>query len=164
MDELFISAHLRGVYRFATKYSHDDSTHVGALINCPLGGSVIGANRFSSIDQNLKKNLVRERKYPRIVHAEREAIYTAVRLNEKIAGGTMVCPWATCPECAQAIVLSGIREVIAHKEALDQTPERWQEALEIGKEILLDGGVYFTIWSGKLGECENLFDGEIWYP
>ncbi len=164
MKDIFIRGYLRGAYTYATQHSHDDSTHVGAIIVCPMDGVLRGANRFSSQAQNRKENLVRSRKYPRIVHAEREVIYNAAHTNQSISGGVMVCPWATCPECAQAIVVSGIQEVIAHKEALDQTQERWQEAFEIGQEILWDGDVLFTVWSGKLGECENLFNGEIWYP
>ncbi len=159
-----IKHYLRIAYQYTTEYSHDDSTHVGAIIIIPDGLNIYGANRFTSPTQRCSENLERSRKYPRIAHAEREVIYTAARLGTKLKNCIMVCPWATCPECAQAIVLSGIRSVYAHKEALDKTPERWLEALQIGQEILADGGVEFIQWAGKVGDCENLFNKGVWCP
>ena len=164
MLDAWVIQHLRAAYQYASGHSHDNSTQVGAkIVGCkPL--SLIAANAFSSPDQNIPENLVRERKYPRIVHAERAVIYLAALKGISLHDSTMFCPWATCPECAQAIVASGIREVYAHKDAHDKTPDRWREPLEIGKEILRDGGVDFFQFEGKIGECENLFDSEVWYP
>ena len=164
MYKVDIQRHLRSAYNYATTHSHDNSTHVGAkIIDCrPL--PLLAANVFSSPSQNIPENLVRERKYPRIVHAERAVIYLAAKKGVSLYGATMFCPWATCPECAQAIVKSGIIRVYAHKDAQDKTPDRWREALEVGKEILSEGGVEFLLVPGKLGNCENLFDGKVWYP
>ncbi len=164
MQDSEIQRHLRRAYNYATMASHDNSTHVGAkIVGCrPL--DLVAANVFSSRSQNIPENLVRERKYPRIVHAERAVIYLAAKKGIGLYGATMFCPWATCPECAQAIVSSGIIRVYAHKDAHDKTPDRWREALEIGQEILRGGGVSFHQYAGKLGDCENLFDSRIWYP
>ena len=154
---------MRSAYILSHLLSQDDSTHVGAVIVLD-SGFIYGLNHFTSPKQFCSKNLIRRRKYPRIAHAERDVIYKAAREGIKLSGRTMVCPWATCAECAQAIVLSGLSCVVAHKEAQDQTPERWKETIKIGHEILKDGGVQFIEWSGKVGGCENLFDGEVWYP
>ncbi len=164
MHDVDLRMHLRIAYCYATTYSHDNSTHVGAkIVGCrPL--DLVAANVFSSRSQNIPENLIRERKYPRIVHAERAVIYLAAKKGISLYGATMICPWATCPECAQAIVASGIIAVYAHKDALDKTPERWRESLEIGMEVLRDGGVEFHQYAGKLGDCTNLLDGEVWYP
>jgi len=164
MDNELIRRYMRLAYDYAAKNSHDDSTQVGAMVLVPFGVDLYGTNRFTSPLQKCPENLERSRKYPRIVHAEREVVYTAARLGIQLKGCTMVCPWAACPECAQAIVLSGIDRVYAHKDALDQTPPRWAEAVEIGREILADGGVEFIQWSGKVGDCGNLFNGEVWLP
>ncbi len=159
-----IRLYMQAAYVYATHNSHDDSTHVGAVIRIPGGLDLYGANRFTSKAQKLPENLERSRKYPRIAHAERDVIYTAARLGTKLKNCIMVCPWATCNECVQAIVRSGFDRVYAHKEGLDQTPERWVEALQVGQEILADGGVEFIKWSGKVGDCENLFNKGVWYP
>jgi dCMP deaminase len=164
MNNDLIETYLRIAYQTATKNSHDDSTQVGAVVVLNDVCFIAGVNRFSSYLQNNSKNLERSRKYPRIIHAERDVVYNAAKYGYSLKGTIMVCPWATCPECAQAIVASGIGKVYAHSDALVQTPERWKESLDIGKEILFDGGVEFIQYSGKIGNCENLFDGEVWYP
>ena len=163
MENTRIRHYMKSAYNYATFHSHDTSTHVGAVI---IGDDIQlqGTNRFTSPNQNIPQNLERRRKYPRIVHGERDVIFTAARLGIPLEGTTMICPWATCSECAQAIVLAGINRVYAHKDALIQTPERWKESLEIGQEILRDGGVEFIVWEGKVGDCENLFNGKVWKP
>ena len=76
----------------------------------------------------------------------------------------MVCPWACCSDCARAIVLAGIPLVVAHKQAFAMTPERWREEIAVGLEILEGGGVTYHLLDSKIGEVENLFNGEVWYP
>ncbi len=164
MNESDIKRHLQDAYRYATTHSHDNSTHVGAkIVGCkPI--SLVASNAFSSRNQNIPENLVRVRKYPRIVHAERAVIYMAAKLGVSLLDTAMFCPWACCSDCAQAIVSAGITTVWAHADALDKTPERWRVEIELGQEILRDGKVFLRPWAGKLGDCENLFDGEVWYP
>ncbi len=164
MDQEQIRYYMRQAYGYAAENSHDDSTHVGAVILIPNGLDLYGVNHFTSPQQFCPENLIRRRKYLRIVHAERDVIYKAACEGIRLAGRTMVCPWATCAECAQAIVLSGLSCVIAHKEAQDQTPDRWKKIIKIGHEILKDGGVQFIEWSGKVGDCQNLFDSRVWKP
>ena len=159
-----VKDYMRIAYINAERDSHDNSTRAGAIIIIDQASHISGVNRFTSAKQNNERNLNRERKYPRIVHAERHAIFTAARMGIRLEGKTMVCPWACCPECAQAIVMSGISKVYAHKDALDRTPERWREAIQMGIEILKDGDVEYIPWSGNIGKCVNLFDGEVWYP
>jgi len=164
MTDHRIKFHLHQAYLYASQYSHDDNTQVGAIVITSWYNYTYGANRFTSLKQCLPSNLERSRKYPRIEHAERDAIFKATREGITLNNASIVCPWATCSDCARAIVLSGIKTVYAHKEALDKTTERWKDSIEVAKEILKDGGVEYILWSGKVGDCTNLFDGEIWYP
>jgi len=153
-------------YEVAARESTDTSTKIGAVIINDDGAiSVYGANAF--IDPamaDVPANHERPRKYKITEHAERAAIYKAAMLGVPLSGMTMVCPWACCPDCARGIVLSGIRLVIAHKQAYDKTPERWREEVALGIEILEGGGVSYTLYDGNIGNVENLFNGEIWYP
>jgi dCMP deaminase len=155
---------LRYAYELARE-SHDKSTHVGAIIvKC---GQIMahGINHFTH--DAYRYNLAyheRPLKYRMLEHAERDAIYQAARHGRITLGATLICPWATCSDCARAIVLAGIRCVIGHKQAHDKTPQRWRDELAIGLMILRDAHVDFQLFDGKIGDTENLFDGEIWYP
>ncbi len=164
MDHSVIQCHMRHAYRAAGLLSDDDNTQVGAIVPDAWTLPLVGANRFSSPGQNIPDNLERSRKYPRIVHAEMDIIFTAAASEISLQGATMVSPWSPCPPCAQGIVRSGISRVYIHKAAMDKTPERWRDLLEIGHEILEDGGVTLIMWEGKVGECKNLFNGEMWEP
>lgn len=156
-------AHLRYAYQLASQ-SPDPSTQVGAIIVTNEFGPFCGWNHLTpgmKLDLTLIK---RSFKYKVMEHAERDAIFKATKAGRSLEGAIMYCPWAACCDCARAIVLSGIKEVVCHGNALEKTPERWQEDIRLTKEIFKKAGVKYTWWYGKLGECKNLFDGEIWYP
>ncbi len=127
---------MRGAYIFAEAHSHDTSTRNGALLVSQEGGTLCGgANRFPPGLDSDKLVTDREVKYSYIEHAERAVIYAAARAGIRTLGLIMICPWACCPDCARAIVLAGLSEVVVHKQALDQTPERWRASVERGAEI-----------------------------
>ena len=157
---------LLAAYVVAFNESTDTSTKMGAVIIDEDGHVLVsGANFF--IDPAMAhdpKNHERPRKYGITEHAERAAIYQAACLGIVLLNRTMVCPWACCSDCARAIVLSGIRLVVAHQQAFDLTPERWRGEEDLGMEILKSAGVRYTLFDGKIGGVENLFNGEIWYP
>lgn len=163
---------LQQAYR-VSRSSHDTSTWVGALLRTHIwdgeGEPLLemqASNQF--VDPTMRhdpKYSERPLKYKITEHAERAVIYRAAHYGIGVKGCTLVCPWACCSECARAIVLAGVSEVIAHKDALDKTPERWREDLILGHEILKRGGVKLTLCKGKLFVSEEfLFDGEMWTP
>jgi dCMP deaminase len=155
---------LRQAYQLARE-STDTSTKNGALlIRCEriVAG---GVNSFTDQSQLLDpRNHERPRKYKVTEHAERAVIYKAARLGIATEGLIMVCPWASCPDCARAIVLAGISLVVGHRQAYDKTPSRWQEEVAFGLEILQGGGVGYQMFDGQIGGVENLFDGKVWNP
>lgn len=156
---------LRQAYQIASDESTDTSTKNGALLI--WNGKIIaaGVNSFTDAGQALDpRNYDRPRKYKVTEHAERAVIYKAARLGIATQGLIMVCPWASCPDCARAIVLAGIQLVIGHKQAYDKTPARWMDEVAFGLEILQGGKVTYQMFDGKIDGVENLFDGEIWQP
>jgi len=157
---------LREAYRLAAEKSTDHSTKVGAIISDWEGSIVIsGVNAFTNAQQTQKKeNHERPRKYKVTEHAERAAIYKAARAGFSTEGHVLICPWASCPDCARAVVLAGITLVVGHKQALERTPERWKEDIAIGMEIMKGSDVSYILYDGEIGGIENLFDGEIWLP
>jgi deoxycytidylate deaminase len=41
----------------------------------------------------------------------------------------MVMPWLPCIPCANAIITSGIKKLIVHKQMIIRTKEEWKEEL-----------------------------------
>jgi dCMP deaminase len=155
--------YLRQAYVVADEGSPDPSTRVGAIIRTTDNTIISGCNHLPPGMEDIDLS-DRALKYKVIEHAERDVIYKAVRRGLCLQDATMYCPWAACCDCARAIVLSGIKEVVCHGNALDQTPDRWREDIELAKKILVGGGVKYTWWYGELGQCQNLFNGTYWNP
>jgi dCMP deaminase len=157
---------LRLCYQQAKLFSHDPNTRNGAIIVNKKGLIIgTGANRMPHNSLCTDENLQAPKKYPLIEHAERDAVYSAARWTaEKLDGCTMFCPFACCPDCARAIGLVGISNLVVHKQCKDRTPERWQEPIAMGHDILRRMGVGIIEWSGVVGGFENRFDGKDWTP
>jgi dCMP deaminase len=155
---------LRLAYNYADKFSPDPSTRVGAIIVTADTKTVIyGCNHLTDGMESTDLSN-RTLKYKVIEHAERDAIFYASKRGISLQNATMYCPWAACCDCARAIVLSGIQEVICHGNALDQTPDRWKEDIDLATKILEGSGVKYTWWYGNVGDCQNLFNGKYWSP
>lgn len=153
---------MRTVYRLALQ-SNDQSTRNGAIICMDRWNIATGFNHVPSQLLDIPGIFDRPLKYDGTEHAERSAIYYAVNNHIDIRGATMVANWVACPDCARCIGLSGIADVVCHKECMDRTPERWRERVDFGLDILARFGVRVHYWSGKVGST-NLNNGEIWYP
>jgi len=97
------------------------------------------------------------------IHAERNVLYLAAKLGIKTDGLTMVCPWATCTDCAQAIIQTGIKRLVIHKQALDRSGH-WQEDIEIAFSMLREARVEIIVFDGKIGVGKILRSGEMWEP
>lgn len=163
IKESDIPIKMKTAYQIAL-LSPDKSTRLGALI-CQDGWNVAaGVNSFVKGFGYKPHHHERPFKYWVTEHAERRAIFSAFRSGFDIKGLTLICPWVCCPDCARAIVLSGLKHVVCHEECMQRTPERWKEMIDTGLSILEHGGVELVRWSGKVGDVQNLNNGEIWYP
>ncbi len=154
---------LQSAYRCALN-SNDKNTTLGALL---VSESTILVRAFNSMPramEHISSNHARPRKYKITEHAERAVIYKAALLGIRTQGLTMICPLAACSDCARAIVLAGIHKVIVHKQAMVRLPDRWNSDCAIGLEILRVGEIDFEIFDGKIGNVENLLNGEVWFP
>ena len=142
---------------YGVSYSQDRSTQNGAII--VVDGEVVAmsANKFPV---GVPHRHDKPAKYTFIEHAERGAIYAAARNGQRTLRARLFCPWVACPDCARAIVLCGIREVICSAAAAQATPERWGSLVTEGVSILTGGGVGVRWMAGKLG-VPILFDGKI---
>lgn len=139
--------------------SQDQSTKNGAVIVNHGKPIAFGHNDFIPGFGHLPEHHERPFKYSVIEHAERAVVYDAAHWGEQTEGGIMVANWVACPDCARAIVLSGVKEVICHAVCMERTPERWYNEVSLGLKMMLDNGVTLTYFTGKCG-VPNLNNGE----
>jgi len=148
---------LRLVAEYGACFSEDLHTQNGAAMSSKTGEWVMSANRFPA---GVVHRTSRPEKYAYIEHAERAVIYKAAKSGFATSGATMYCPWFSCPECARAIVMAGVREVVGSAIAAEATPYRWRTQILDGTGILREGGVGVRWLTGRLGVLV-LFDGKV---
>lgn len=161
-EELFLSQ----AYKLA-KTSKDPSNQNGALIIDPFTNKIlgIGSNNFpQGVQFTDDRALQRPLKYQYFEHAERWAIYDAAKHGKCLTGASMYSPWAACCDCARGIILSGIKELLVHKERMDLTPDRWSEDVKRALTILDEGGVVVRYFQGSVQAPSIIVNGEKWSP
>ena len=145
--------------------STNPSTQNGAILANGRGDVVISAaNPFpdgvAETPERLKEKALR---YKFGVHAERNVVYKAAKAGIKTEGLTMICPWAACTDCAQAIIQSGIKRLVVHKQALDKSGH-WEEEISLANEMLKEAGVAIVVYDGNVGAGKILREGKYWEP
>ena len=147
------------------KKSTNPSTQNGAILVDNKGNVILAAmNSFpDGIAKNQERQTDKSLRLKFSVHAERNVIYQAAQLGIKTKKLTMVCPWATCSDCAQAIIQAGIKRLVVHKQALEKSG-RWKENIEFAFAMLREANVEIVIFDGKIGVGKILRSGEFWEP
>jgi len=93
-----------------------------------------------------------------VEHAERAAIYRAAKEGWSCDGCEMHALWAACPDCARAIISSGITAVHTCEATYAATPERWRLTVRRGLAMLEEAGVE-VVFHRNIG-ISILFNGE----
>ncbi len=144
--------------------STNPSTQNGAVLVNESGDIVmVAANTFPEGIKEIPERRVKPLRYVFSVHAERNAIYQAAKVGVKTNGLTMVCCWGACTDCAQAIIQSGIKRLVVHKQALDRSGS-WQENIRLAFDMLREAGVEIVVYDGKIGIGKILRDRAHWEP
>lgn len=120
--------------------SKDPNTKIGAVI---VGSDneirSVGYNGFPrGLDDSVKSRYERPKKYFYTEHAERNAIYNAVRTGTHLKDCRMYTDSIPCADCARAIIQSGIKEVIVKTIDIN---ERWSESCNISMEMFEECGI-----------------------
>lgn len=126
--------------------SKDPSTKVGCIIVSPdrfvLSEGYNGFPRGVADTPERLNN--RAQKYPRVVHAEANAIINAGRNGAKIDNGILFVTQPPCSNCAKMIAQAGIREVFyidLEKSKVDIAS--WREELAISFDIFNEVGIKY---------------------
>ena len=122
---------LREAYLHAWNYSEDEVTKTGAVIVNPTLNEILayGVNHYpEGLNPTPEQRQDKNWKYGHIIHAEPSAIFAVARNGKSTKDAVMYMPWVPCVPCANAIIDSGIKKLIGHKEMIMMTPERWWES------------------------------------
>lgn len=122
-------------------WSKDPSTQVGAVLVRPDRTiASVGYNGFPrGVEDHEELYEDRSKKYPRVVHAELNAVLSA---NGDTKGNTLYCTLYPCSECAKAIIQTGIKTVVVTSF---EKPERLYEAMMVSEEMFSQAGVELRI-------------------
>lgn len=129
-------------YRFA-QHSPDPSTQNAAMLFNPDGAIIsYDCNRFPSGVEYTPERWERPLKYEIIEHAERNAIYHAASVGARTRNSTMVAPWAACADCARAIIQSGVKRLVRHKQSTERGQGRaWDGTISTADVMLREAGI-----------------------
>jgi len=164
------AANWLGVAYTNSLQSADPSTQTGAVLVCRrLDEEPIGANGWNHVpfEHTAEQLQDRDWKMANTLHAERAAIFLAVRLNFSVRNGILYAPWAACCGCAQAIAMCGVKTVVTHKAMMDKTPPRWRAEVDSGLNMLWRLGVTVLTYDGPVNLVfprDVRFDGKYWNP
>lgn len=113
--------------REISTWSKDPSSKIGAVVvNDERRILATGYNGFPRgiADTNERLN-DREQKYPRIIHAEMNALMNALYSGVSVKGATIyVYGLPVCSECTKSVIQAGISRVVITYPQL--APEKWQ--------------------------------------
>lgn len=127
-----------------SSWSKDTSTKVGAVI-ADTDHRIIGTgyNGFPrGCDDSPELYEDRDRKYRRIVHAERNALLFACR---PVAGCTLyTTPFPPCAQCAALFIQAGIKRVVAPVPSLELLA-RWGADLNEAEAMFAEAGVELIV-------------------
>ncbi len=124
--------------------SEDPNTKVGCILVAEDNQLVsTGYNGLPRKVKAHKHRLTRENgeKYHWFEHAERNAIYNAVRHGVRLLGCTAYVSMYPCTDCARALIQSGISEIVIDINNLDLDNVRWRERYARSSAMLMEAKV-----------------------
>ena len=130
-----------GLANHISTWSKDRSTKVGAVVVNERNKVVsLGYNGFPiGFNDNIDERHNRPQKYDYTEHAERNAIYSAAELGVSLVNCTIYLNWFPCPDCARAVIQSGIKTVVCYRQDMDNP--RWKDGFDKSNEMLKECGV-----------------------
>jgi len=136
---------LRMIKNEIASWSKDPSTQCGAVIARDVNKFVsLGYNGYPAGVPDDDTLLDREQKYPRIIHAEQNAILFAQR---DVTGMTLyVYPLPPCSPCANMIIQAGIKRVVTAMPE-GEKKERWLSSNAIAFDSFQKANVAVTLYS-----------------
>lgn len=177
MNDLF---YLRLAYEAALLNSTDPSTQNGVVLVLDEDQNKLSstkyltsANYFPNNVKESKERWDRPLKYSYVEHAERNVIYLAAKNGFKTDGSTMYCAWASCADCARAIIQAGIKKLVTHHDPYAENrfnqplSSMWKDSIKIALGMLEEAGVKVTWLDDKIFKDDSFkirFNGVLVSP
>lgn len=134
------------------KKSNHPSTHNAALIVDKEYKIILkGVNNLPPGVKNKKERFEGNNKHIYPNHAERDVIYKAAKMGISTDNLIMIMPWLPCINCANAIISSGIKKLIIHKQMTERTREGWVEELKNAVQIMGEAEIKIIAYDGLVG-------------
>lgn len=129
--------------------SKDPSTRVGAVL-VDARKRIIGTG-YNGLPEQLvdKPHLLvdREWKYPRVIHAELNAILNATRTPR---GATLFCTMMPCgSECAKLVLGAGLVKIHTLQTIGEERRERYKPQFELGHRIMIEAHLNVNVWDAE---------------
>jgi dCMP deaminase len=147
--------------------SPDPSTQNAAFLVHPDKGRTlvqqsIAVNDFPRDVKVTPERWERPDKYFYVEHAERNAIYGAGRDGVEIQGLAMVTLWASCADCARAIIQSGITTVVRYAMPINPS---WKMSCDAGERMFSESGIEIVTIDTPMPNIKSIRrDGTMWSP
>lgn len=156
---------LRDAYDYAINNSDDPLTCVGTIVVNQRGDTLVyGVNRFLDGIAPLEARRDVEEKSNYIIHAELDAIFKAAKQGISLEESIMCMPWLPCTPCSHAVIGSGIKKLVGHKQMILQTSDYWYDKMDLSLDLLHEAGIEVLMYDGKIGGTKGLLVGEYWDP
>ena len=103
------------------------------------------------VDDNKPERLERPTKYDFFEHAERNAVYNACLIGASLKGCVIYVTSMPCPDCARAIIQSGIKMVVTYKPEFDENAPQntWRDKLVFSEEMFKEAGIEYLLLPPK---------------
>lgn len=139
-NELLQYNDIRGMSMALTEATHSDhTTQVGAyVLGVGACNKVVQSKRYIGTYTDGREDTIL---IPLHQHAESLALIKCARLGIKTENATLYAPWASCVDCAMAIVAAGIRRVVVHRTLMEKTYEKYLTSVDQGLSLLYDNHV-----------------------
>jgi len=127
------------IARLVAQLSDEPSRHTSAVFVSADGTNIIASAANHSLPKLMwhEERFQKPKKYLYIEHAERNAIYDACRRGVSLKGSTVYLPWFPCVECARALALVGIKNMVCVEPNWNEERYNFLDA----KAILEESGV-----------------------
>lgn len=134
-------------------WSKDQSTKVGAVIvrdNIEIASGYNGFPR--GVNDDLVSRHLRPAKYLWTEHAERNALYNALRKGVSVEGATLYLNYAPfpCADCTRGLIQAGIVRIIT---GMDMFPgvskDKWDGHFEVAQAMLDEASIPVIMYSGE---------------
>jgi dCMP deaminase len=144
-------------YLLARDQSPDPRTQNAALLVEP-GGDVVcqAVNKFPPGVVVSADRWERPLKYEYVECAERNSIYECARLGIKTSDLVMYAAWASCANCARAIIQAGIKLLVTHRPA-DADNGTWGDIIARADGMMREAGVELRFVTERLFTHDDEF-------